>query len=233
MTIETLRWAGALLLVFALHGCTKSNSDYLPLAVGRQWDYAVTRTGLSDTREQRVVRVDEVVSRNGQSVAVVAEPPHARNYYTVDREGVRRVATARGVDGVVTPDVAGHYVLRHPGSSPTTWTLASALALVEERIDEGVPIRDQKVRVEMTMRIASTDDEVVVPAGRFMRCLRIDGSGSALVAVHKGETTARVDVTSSDWYAPGIGLVKSVRREDAASDLLIPGTFTQELTEVR
>lgn len=234
MTIDTLRRAGGLLLLMAFAGCTKAPSDYLPFPVGREWHYTMTRTGKADRiRGERVIRVDDVVSMHGQSVAIVSQPPHSRSYYTADQTGVRRVATARGIDGSVTPDVADHYVLRYPGGASPTWTLASALALVEERIDEGVAIRDQKIRVEMTMRIGSTDDEVVVPAGTFQRCLRIDGRGSSLVAVHKGETTARVDVTSSDWYAPGVGLVKSVRREDAASEFLVPGTYTQELTEVR
>jgi hypothetical protein len=234
MAIDTRRCAAALILAALINGCAESPQDYLPFTEGKSWQYSVTRTGSSGpTVGQTTVRVEALVEMDGQSVAIFTQPPYSRNYYTVEQDGVRRVATARGMDGVVTADVDRHYLLRYPGRSPDHWTLASTLALIEEKIDEGVRFRDQGIPLTMTFRVASSDEEVTVPAGRYPHCLRIDGAGTALVPVHKGETTARVDVASSDWYAPGVGLVKSVRTETSPSSFLVPGTFTQELTAVR
>lgn len=234
MSIHRLRRAGALAIAVVTSGCAESPADYLPFAEGRQWHYRVTRNEqLRPIQEELSIRVDGIISLGGQSVAVFAQPPYSKNYYTADQDGIRRVATARGMDGAVIPDSADHYVLRYPGGSAGTWILPSTLALIEERISEGVAIRDQKIPLAMTYKVAGSDAEVSVPAGSYRGCLRIDGTGAALVPVHKGETTVRVDVASSDWYAPGVGLVKSVRTETSPSDFLVPGTYTQELAEVR
>jgi hypothetical protein len=51
--------------------------------------------------------------------------------------------------------------------------------------------------------------------------------------VNQGANFGHVDVEHTDWYAPGVGLVRSERRETSDSPYLKPGTYVQELTGYR
>ena len=74
------------------------------------------------------------------------------------------------------------------------------------------------------------DDTVSVAAGTFRHCLRVRSRGSLFA----GKTLQQfmgindIDIDQTEWYAPGVGLVKTVRRE-----FTTPGefknTYTQEL----
>jgi hypothetical protein len=81
------------------------------------------------------------------------------------------------------------------------------------------------------MSIAATDESVVVPAGKFDRCLRIDGSGRRNVRTDRGNASAEVSVSHQEWYAPGIGLIKAERWEHAESPFLKAGHFIQVLAQ--
>jgi len=69
-------------------------------------------------------------------------------------------------------------------------------------------------RFQSASRIASTSDTVSVPAGRFKRCLRIETTLAATV----GAGTKPITITHyyTEWYAPGIGLVKAESSVDAS-----------------
>ena len=96
-----------------------------------------------------------------------------------------------------------------------SWTLVVPLQM-------GMPVM-------LTYRISSQNESVTVPAGRFEHCIKVTGAGSTTVPVDRATAKAPVTVEHADWYAPGVGLVKSVRREHSESVFLQDGEFTLEL----
>jgi hypothetical protein len=76
-------------------------------------------------------------------------------------------------------------------------------------------------------------DMVKVPAGAFENCMRVVMSGNAFVDAgnYVGKTIVRV--TETNWYAPGVGLVKSVREESTKHRALDKGGIILELESFR
>lgn len=85
----------------------------------------------------------------------------------------------------------------------------------------------------MHYRIAATDVVIEVPAGVYRHCLLVEGKGARHVNVgnYIGETDIHVE--TRDWYAPGVGLVRSERRESTTSPALDRGELVQVLERFR
>lgn len=221
------------MLMFA--GCGGARGTLFPLDAGRSWDYSVTTTVLDQTvRSTMQVRALGMVDGEDGPVGVIEYPGNARGYYVSDSDGVRRVATRRGIDGRVRRDGPKHFILRSPFAVGTKWSLTSQLTLVESVFYEaGERIRDREVPVTLDYSIASAGETVTVPAGTFRDCLKVSASGSAIVRVNQGANFGHVDVEHTDWYAPGVGLVRSERRESSGSPYLKSGVYVQELAGYR
>lgn len=227
------RILGALCLPWLLlaGGCGTTPDDYFPLSDARGWEYRLTLRVLDETTSKRyLVRNAGTVEHEGRRVSIFEHPDGLRHYYVRDDNGVRRIATARAADGALTADGDEHFILREPLAAGTAWELGSRLALAESVFyDNGERIRDRRTSVRLRYVIESTDDHVQVPAGSFNRCVRVRATGSAIVRVNQGANFGHVDVDHTDWYAPGVGLVKSHRIETSDSPYLKPGEFLLEL----
>ena len=113
-----------------------------------------------------------------------------------------------------------YQVLDDQGSNPPGKHAAGALY----KIEADVPLQ---------YTLESVEDTVRVPAGEYHGCLRIRASGSTLAEVRKQVGLAEIKVEQVDWYAPGVGLVRSERRETTSSSALPSGTLEVELERVR
>jgi hypothetical protein len=113
------------------------------------------------------------------------------------------------------------------------WTLPSEVTLIESMFYEaGERIRDRRVPVTVRYAVAATNETVTVPAGTFTNCVRINGHGSAITRVNMGQNFGHIDVVHTDWYAPGVGLIRSERKETSDSAYLKPGSAVQELVAI-
>jgi hypothetical protein len=222
-------------LAVLLVSCGRPPEALFPVDAGREWNYSVTTTVLDETvRSALEVRALGVVDNEGAQVGVIEYAGNARGYYVSDADGVRRVGTRRGVDGRVRSDGPGHFILRAPYAAGTKWSLPSQLTLIESIFYEaGERIRDREVPVTLDYAIESLDETVTAPAGTFSGCLKVTAYGSAIVRVNQGANFGHVDLRHTDWYAPGVGLVRSERHETSDSPYLKPGLFVQELTGYR
>jgi hypothetical protein len=80
----------------------------------------------------------------------------------------------------------------------------------------------ESIPYTMTYLVESKKETVTVPAGTFENCLLVKGSG--LVQKDKGALgVIKISVSEDSWYAPGIGLVKSVRKESGNHVLVASG----------
>ncbi|MGQ0529750.1 MAG: hypothetical protein ACT4PG_08075, partial [Panacagrimonas sp.] len=101
-------------------------------------------------------------------------------------------------------------------------------------LERAVPFRerfsqDHSKRIVLRMQVASLDDVVEVPAGTFTRCLQLEGSGLLNVLADARIGASPVPVTHTEWYAPGVGLVKLERTEWLDTQQIVGGKISMEL----
>jgi hypothetical protein len=69
------------------------------------------------------------------------------------------------------------------------------------------------LEVQQRHRVAPKPERVVVPGGVFARCMRVETTAiHSGVDDHGAHTGPQVTYYYSDWYAPGVGLVKTEQR---------------------
>ncbi len=149
--------------------------------------------------------------------------------YKPEKEGIRRVGVRRKRDIKTSLKKEDYFVLRYPLEKGTSWQQETITGVLEVVI---APFRRHyalKTPVPMTYTITSTEERVKVPAGHFSGCIQIKGKGVTRVQAEKTIGIVDVTVESSDWYCPGVGLVKSQREERTSSTILVKGDFLKEL----
>jgi hypothetical protein len=217
--------------------CDAPPPDYFPLEGGRRWEYALEREVL-DTRLQQRLIITNTGSRelDGRPVFERESAGGERRLYTRGPDGIVRVAVGTRGDGLaerLQRDPRAHYVLRYPLLPGTRWELTSVLQLIESPllgvVSTAEHILERREPVQMTYRIDAIDASIEVPAGRFTQCLLVKGSGSTEVGIDRYGHLARVEVETSEWYAPDVGLVRAVREETSENTFLKPGRYTLEL----
>ncbi len=225
--IKRCRPIGAItLLLFLLSGgCDRSPSAYYPLEPGLRWFYTLHVTTMDSTEEQKLLLA------SARSVDWRGKPVHARRsldgttlFYLENAEGIHHVASRRPNAVEPQPVEKGErIILQYPLEPGTTW-YADSKTLVLYRT--GPPQRSEfhiiaPVRLKYT--IEALDDTVAVPAGKFRDCLRVRAIGKTKYDARNYVGLTNITVEKTDWYAPGIGLIKSVREEITSSKVLNHG----------
>lgn len=70
---------------------------------------------------------------------------------------------------------------------------------------------------------------VSTPLGKFYDCLLVRGKGNTKFIGDSEIGSIEINITSEEWYAKGIGLIKSTRVEETDSDLFGTTKMTQTL----
>ena len=152
-------------------------------------------------------------------------------YYAAKPEGVALVATRE--DRETSPAPPGEYVLKYPLEKGATWQVESHTYLLRRQVfTRGVRNVIIDTPIDLTYTIEALDDAVTVPAGTFRRCLRLHAEGTRKVDLGGGIGQVGLNVTSDEWFARGVGLVKLVRSEDSAPAGPVSGTMGRELTRL-
>ncbi|MFQ5659002.1 MAG: hypothetical protein ACE5GZ_01140 [Gammaproteobacteria bacterium] len=213
-------------LLFLLYGCSKHHQDYFPLGNHAWWEYTITRTVDSKQLTQKYV-VATLPPReiNGITVFPRKSASGSIELYTKSNNGIVRLRSLEDT---------GMQVLRYPLQVGTKWKGSSRISFLEIPGQNRAEIWATTGPVQLEYRIEAINETVEVPAGIFLHCVRIEGRGhlntKRALKLFAGVRTIRVEHT--DWYAPGTGLVKSVRQETASPNT-INGNYTMELESFR
>jgi hypothetical protein len=177
-----------LLPVDYLHG--NESLLYFPLKPGMTWTYQV----VSDRGETRKIIVTDLPPREIGDTKLALKKWNfggASKYYLIgtDDSGVYRYGEQESENSepiVTKPKV---YYLKNPISNGTTWDINTKLG-------------EDNLTVNLT--IESISDSVSVPAGTFKDCLKIKHVGG------NQQNGASISLEAYEWYAPEVGLVKSI-----------------------
>jgi hypothetical protein len=184
------------LLGFLLPGTShgvEPAEKYYPLKEGITWVYSVSSKKPGGER----ITVTSLAPRE-----VKGKTAHPRKwevgggvkYYFIakDDAGVYRYAEQKGDAGepqIITPKV---YYLKNPVDVGTTWDTVTKLG-------------EDELKVNIT--VESIGEKVQVPAGKYENCVKLKHEGRMQP---KEGGTVPLSLTAYEWYAPGVGLVKSM-----------------------
>jgi len=81
----------------------------------------------------------------------------------------------------------------------------------------------------MTYRVEALNASVSTPAGEFSDCVIVSGYGKTSANVGNYIGVADIEVSSREWFAPGVGLVRMERQESTTAEALAGGSLTMVL----
>lgn len=221
----------ALLLLAA--GCAE-RSDYFPLEEGQSWHYQVSMTTRDGTgvKRQRLtnLRPQEL---DGVRVTPRMSPDGSLLFYQQSDQGVLRVAVQRGPAAERVPENPPQLVFPADVLPGSRWSGELSTAVLEYTGPPQRSLHSIRVAVPVVHELLRLDDEVRVPAGRFADCALVHTTGMVFVDGGRYIGRARVQVDRLDWYAPGVGLVKTLQRETTDSAFLPFGEYRVELESYR
>lgn len=225
-----------LLSLLLSSGCDTGidSNRYFPLEKGLYWQYDMAYTTM-DGRFKGVYAVENLGKKeiDGAVTYVRQLLDGSYNYILVDEQGVFLKGREKTINLGTHYTEVGRYLFRFPLQAGNSWeeTIPSKVL-----IKTGPPQKTEfhiVAQVPVEVIIESMTDIVEVPAGTFTDCMRISLNGSAFTDAgnYVGKTIVRVKETR--WYAPDVGLVKSVRQESTKHRALDKGKLVLELRQFR
>nr|MBV6631220.1 hypothetical protein [Oceanococcus sp. HetDA_MAG_MS8] len=223
-----------------LLSCAQSVPDggsYFPLDAGRHWEYRSTLINPLQT-QQGLLRIENMGlvpdPFQDDAKAYLRQTSQGMRYWHVrDGAGVRRVASQGVAQPAPVADSGPRWVL--PAEATAQEWMVPTRPYALERAE---PFRerfyaDPSAQFPLHFEVVNRNTSVEVPAGRFDHCWKIRAQGELAVHADPRIGVSTVPVTQEEWYAPGVGLVKLVRREDLDTTNVVGGEFRLELVRWR
>jgi hypothetical protein len=228
----------ATLAVLALchASCTEAPAapDYFPLAPGHRWHYRVLREGVAsdagpDYHEVRTLRPRTL---EGERRFRRLDSLGNEYYFSRDANGIQRVAMRNAMELSPQFDAPPREVLPMPLDVGRSWASSTHPYAIFRLVPFG-GVLTGRYTLTLTFSVEALDAVVDTPAGRFEDCLMIRGEGTLELYGDARRGFIPVPVTHTEWYAPGVGLVKLLREESVDTDVFQGGRITFELTDYR
>jgi hypothetical protein len=182
----------AVLLSLALftpgHGrCDELGESYFPLKTGMRWEYNVT---YNQGQPHKLI-ITNLAPREVNGVKVTPRKWELGGktfleLMKLDDTGIYRYGEQQGETGPPSLVTPMEYHLKFPIAEGNRWNMTTKLG---------------NSTLTISLTIESVSDEIKVPAGTFKDCLKIK---------QVGENAAGTSVMGYEWYAPKVGVVKSM-----------------------
>ena len=210
-----------LAILSSLPACDQATNSYFPLEPGLTRAYLIKRTIANEpVLQKQIITGLAETNINGHAVHPQKYANGAIYYYTGTPEGIKLVNPETSEEDIV---------LRFPLVAGTRWQQRTHIHLLDIYLpsssDDAPPARLDS-EIVLASWIESNNETVSVPAGTYTQCIKVSAAGKARVNQRLlGIRT--VHVTQSEWYAPGVGLIKRIRVEATE-----PAEFREEYTQV-
>ncbi len=112
-----------------------------------------------------------------------------------------------------------HYVLKYPLKVGTKWTVKD---LTRVKYREGFDkIFQTRLPLTINHEIVGVSETLIISGKRYNNCIKVIGKGETSYNVGPPLGNILIQVETTNWYAPGFGLLKTIRKE--GSDLSVVG----------
>jgi len=167
--------------------CDELSESYYPLKAGLRWEYLV----ISSTSDTKKLIITNLAPQEVQGKRVTPRKLDLGGHVFIefmekDNTGIYRYAEQIGEKGSPTLVTPKECHLRFPITEGNSWNMATKIG---------------NSTLNVTLTLESVSEEVKVPAGTFKDCLKIKQVGG---------NDAGASVMGYEWYAPKVGIVKSL-----------------------
>lgn len=223
----------ALALVVTLaFGCTaavkhervrSATADFFPLTPSSHWEYLVTRrTEGSPLHFVATVSPDEFQGPNGHGCRIVDE--HYGDRPSAERTPIVYCTEGGFLHRVMSLEYRGASLADNGLRSGELKFLPVNLTATHSwegrtsayRLPDG-----SGFEVRQLHQVYEQPEPIAVPAGRFEHCARVETTAIHSAMAPDGTAVGpRIVYYYSDWYAPGVGLVRTEQRSASAEVLV-------------
>lgn len=209
-TLTQARTAGigfVLLAAIAGAGCREESSDYFPVGGDQTWDYEIRIMVKGEQHVQRLLLT-----------ALPTADVEGTDYYPQLRLNDEIDLFRRDQDGIVRVNAEGPLLRVLPAElkPAVTWRTPGQILFLEVTGAFHATFQERKKKyIDLDYVIEAMDDTVQVRAGSFANCMRVKSTGSMYAGATLQEFLGIdfIQIEQTEWYAPGVGLVKRVRKE--------------------
>lgn len=223
----------AALLILPTAACDDRTAAYYPLEAG--WDF-VYRTEVDAEGTAAETYRASATNLAPRRIGNIAATPQLHQdgwilFFTGSDAGVRLVGYQKPGEAAII-EIPEHFILKYPLEPGTKWRAAGRTVLLTERFlySKALPIH---IGIDLDYTVEDVGTDVRVPAGRFSNCVKITGTGHTTVNTADNQRILNVDVEVTEWYAPGVGLVKATRAERAGEERAGNARMVTELEYVK
>ncbi|MES9970428.1 MAG: hypothetical protein ABW092_10380 [Candidatus Thiodiazotropha sp.] len=187
-------------------------------------------TSINDSVEHSnfSIRMGKEQTIDGINHAVRITSDGTRYYIVENSDGIYRNAKQTLIEPKPNMESSPHWILKHPLRRGTHWSnptypfVLRRIYPYEERLTRGINLK-------MNFQIVAEDETVVVTAGRFENCIRVEGEANLTLYADGKSGYKEIFINTIEWYAPGVGLVKLLREEPLSNDVFAGGEIVYEL----
>ncbi|EAR60774.1 hypothetical protein [Neptuniibacter caesariensis] len=232
-----MRYLGLVLLFILLQGCEEpvSSLDYFPLNDGLEWEYRVTESfaGDSKVRPYSVSNQGKVDVKGEFSASQVylRRTSDGTDYFILsDETGRYRIAKRTLVELRPRFDDQPRMIMSYGEqlSIGESWQVETRSYSVKGISSHSLPDPAAKT-FNLAYEITATDETVRVPAGVFNNCVKVEAKGVLEIYADPRLGFQEIQVRQTEWYAPGVGLIKLIREEPMDLELFKGGSVSFEL----
>ncbi len=234
-TLNKYQFSFLIPILIFLHGCSGTvGHEYFPLQEGAYWRYQMNYKTMDGRWDTFFAYENYPSLSNDEQTIHVRKTIDGREYhYTTDDEGIKveNYEINEGMERRIESNQ--HYVFKYPLEVGQTWNDKSYSQVL---IKTGPPQKTVfriTANLPVNVTVEADNETVTVPAGTFENCIKISlkGSGFHDAGNYVGHTIVSIDELR--WYAPGVGLVKSIRKEKTTDLVVTDGQITLDLEEFR
>ena len=226
-------------ILILVTNCSEKESQYFPLSNGKIWNYSIViNPGVEDKlvykktnftlKKQTILGKEQ---KNEKQVYPVIREDNSIYYYAKNKNGITREGVQQKGNYPIKYEKDEKYVLKFPLKLGTEWQSVRKTYSSMRRyayIDYTA-----NTNFVLKYKITSIKDSVKVPAGKFDNCIKIIGNGNTTFIGDREIGTIKILVSTIDWYAPNVGLIKSIREEETDSDLFGTSKMVQVLDDYK
>ena len=201
-----------------------SAESYYPLKEGMNWEYQFFFKSMLNSIGGQKMIVTNFAHREMRGKTVTPQKVDVLGqssfvYIGEDNDGIFEFA--KQLPNAFEPEInqSPQYILKNPIKVGIRWIIEYKTVLL-----------NQNFSIPLNSTIENIDDIVTVPAGTFQNCVRVKCTGGINKNLGHFQGKARIKVLSHSWYAPGVGLIKSII-EEKSNHLLVGkgGTISVQL----
>jgi hypothetical protein len=201
-----MRYLIGILILFP-PGCTDTSSEYFPLGEKIIWEYRIQK----QLNDELSVGKSIIAQLKSTEVNGIEYFPHKNAngetyYYHENGTGILLSAN---------PEQEGEMILKYPLKPGSRWGKRSRIMVLDSRHESfsgGEAFISLNEDIVLDTRIVNLNDIIEVPAGVFKNCMLLESTASVTVK-ERTRGIKRIIFEQKEWYAPGVGMVKKMRKE--------------------